>query len=60
MFIEPHQEAQSGKLINGGVLIEVFSFQPVGTAGDRNELDIELEFLSRIGHRGIRFGFVWL
>jgi hypothetical protein len=58
LFLESHQEAQSGKLINGGVLVESFSRQAVGAAGGRNELDIELEFFTRKGHRGIRFGFV--
>jgi hypothetical protein len=60
VFIEPHQEAQSGEFINGGVLVEVFARQSIGTAGGWNELDIELELLSRVGHGGIRFGLVWL
>ena len=30
VFIEPHQKAQSGKLIDGGVLVEVLPWQAIG------------------------------
>jgi len=60
LFLESHQETQSGKLVDSGVLVEGFSRQAIGAAGGRNELDIELEFFTRIGHGGIRFGFVGL
>lgn len=60
LFLESHQEAQSRKLVDGGVLVEGFSRQAIGAAGGWNELDIELEFFTRIGHGSIRFGFVGL
>lgn len=58
MFLETHEEAKSGELINGSVLVKVLPGQAVGAAGGRNEFDIDLDLFAGKGHRGIRFGFI--
>lgn len=58
VFLESHQEAKSGELIDGGVLVEVLPGQSIGAAGGRNELDIDLDLFAGKGHWSIGFGLI--
>ena len=58
MFLETHEKAKSGELVDGGVLVKVLPGQTVGATGGWNEFDIDLDLFAGKGHRGIRFGFI--
>jgi hypothetical protein len=58
VFLETHEEANSGELIDGGVLVEVLPGQAVGATGGWNEFDIDLDLFAGKRHRSIRFGFI--
>lgn len=57
LFLVSRQISQSGKLVNGGVLEEAL---PVGAAGARNNLDVDLDTLAGVGHLLVGLGLVWL
>ena len=57
LFPVSRQISQSGKLVNGGVLEEAL---PVGAAGARNNLDVDLDTLAGVGHLLVGLGLVWL